>query len=510
MRRRLSGIIYILRLLLILILILFQVTFVVGLSVFAKDFLSYYYVLEYFFVMITILFINYQSQRISIKLTWMVFIALFPPEGMIAYFCYYFILRIKLFTKKHILIQAKTKYLELQNKDIINSITDADIKQQAELIYKQSRYPISKNTECTYLPVGEDYYRELIIELKKAKKYIFMQYFIISKGEMLDELMKIMIEKASQGVEVYFSYDVAGSITTRPSNFEDFCLSYNINVLPFNKNIESLYQFISYRDHRKITVVDGIVAFTGGINIGDEYINKNVRFGHWKDMGIKLYGDGAKNLTMIFMKGWNFSNPDTFIYENYLANSNSHNVVNDTHVISYDDGPFSDDDVAEKTYIRMISNAKKYIYITTPYLIPSVDIISALKIAAQSGVDVKILTPGIPDKKIIYECTRANYVELINFGVKIYEYTPGFVHGKTCVSDDKVAFVGSINFDFRSLIWNYECGSWVFDKNFALTVKDDLLNAFSKSELITKKTLAKAPIGTKIFRSAISLLGPLL
>ncbi len=418
-------------------------------------------------------------------------------------------LRFNIFTKRHNKIQGETALLEEQNHEIFDNISDLDVKQQLALIYKQSRYPVSKNTEFTYLPLGEEYQRELLLELKKAKKYIFMQYFIITGGKMLDEIMEILIEKANNGVEVYFSYDVAGSITTRPSNFDDDCKANNIRTLPFNKNIASIYRFVSFRDHRKISVIDGTVAFTGGINIGDEYINRHVRFGHWKDMGVKLHGDGAKNLAMIFMKGWNFSAPNTFVYENYVTNL-VHNVVSDDLVAAYDDGPFSDDDVAEKTYIRMISSAKNYCYITTPYLIPSFEILSALRLAAHSGVDVRVMTPGIPDKKMILECSRSFYFDLIKAGVKVYEYSPGFVHGKTLVADDKVAFVGSVNFDFRSLVWNYECGAWINSENFAVSVKDDTLAALEKSKEITLKDLRNAPLLIKIFRSAINLLGPLL
>ncbi len=465
--------------------------------------------MEYFLVFATILFINYQPIRVSYKLSWIVFISLFPPEGLIFYACYYFILRFNVFAKKHSEIQDETESLELQNQVLIDSVEDADVKQQLNLIYNQSRYPVSNNTEFTYLPLGENYHAEVLKALESAKKYIFMQYFIVTGGQMLDELMAVLIKKANEGVEVYFSYDVGGSITTRPSNFDDYCRANNIKVLPFNKNITSLYKFVSFRDHRKITVIDGTIGFTGGINIGDEYINKLVRFGHWKDMGIKLHGDGVKNLAMIFMKGWNISSPKTFEYSKFLDDI-KHDIISKDLVVAYDDGPFSDDDVAEKTYIRMISNAKKYCYITTPYLIPSYDIIFALKIAAQSGVDVRIMTPGIPDKRMIFECSRSYYPDLINAGVKIYEYTPGFVHGKTLVSDDKVAFVGSVNFDFRSLIWNYECGAWVNSEKFALSVKEDTLDSISKSKEVALRDLSKTSLTVKVFRSAINLLGPLL
>ncbi len=509
-RKHFSGIVYTLKLIFVLLIILLQIGIVVSLSLLANDYLNYYFVIESALIFIFVLIINYQDIRVSYKLSWFVFLALFPPEAMLLYTIYFLFLRINIFSKKHAKVQEATKELELQNFDVYNNINSRNIKQYVDLIYINARYPVYKNTEATYLPVGEDYHRELIAELKKAEKYIFLQYFIITTGTMLDEILDVLVDKASKGVEVYFSYDLGGSITTRPANFDDYCKENKINVLSFNKNLASLYQFISFRDHRKITVVDGNVAFTGGINIGDEYINKKVRFGHWKDMGIKIYGDGAKNLSMIFMKAWNLSIPNTFDYEKYLSTATPHNIENDDLVICYDDGPFSDDDVAEKVYLRMISNAKDYVYITTPYLIPSYDIISALKLAANSGVDVRIITPGIPDKKIVYECSRSHYSELITAGVKIYEYTPGFVHGKTCVVDDETGFVGSVNLDFRSLIWNYECGAWVSSTKFAESMRDDLLDAISKSQEITCDNLRKTPFYIKLFRSAINLFAPLL
>lgn len=501
---------YILKIIFIIAIILLQLSLVIGLSFYAKKYLSYYYLVQYFLVLIYVLFINFQPIRVNYKISWIVFIALFPPEGIVLYTCYYLILRINFFTKKHNIIQDETVHLEGQNTELYDSIQDFDVKQQVDVIYRNSRYPVSKNTETTYLPVGEIYHKELLEELNKAEKYIFMQYYIVSKGEMLDDIMKVLIEKANNGVEVYLSYDTAGSLLCKPANFQDYCLANNIKVLPFNKHIATFYKFVSYRDHRKITVIDGVVAFTGGINIGDEYINKQLRFGHWKDMGVKLYGDGAKNFSMIFMKAWNLSAPNTFDYERYLNSATPHDVVSDDLVVSYDDGPFSNEDVAEKTYIRMISNAKKYVYITTPYFIPSFDILSALKMSAQSGVDVRIMTPGIPDKKMIYECTRSNYSDLISAGVRIFEYTPGFVHGKTLVSDDKVTFVGSVNLDFRSLIWNYECGAWVNSETFAKDVKNDTLAAMGVSREVTATDISNIPLHLKIFRSAINLFAPLL
>ncbi len=510
-RKSLQGVAHIVRILAVVLVILLQLTLVFELSTYASDYLAYYYTFEYIIVFALILFINYQTARMSYKLSWIVFIALFPAEGIVLYACYYLILRINWLSNKHDAIQLDTAALEKQNTELVSSIKSKSTKQIVELIYRQSRYPVSKNTKLKYLPIGEDYHAELLAELKKAESYIFMQYFIITKGEMLDEIMEVLIEKAKQGVEVFFSYDAAGSMMTKPKDFDDYCKSNNINVLSFGKDIKSLYAFVSYRDHRKVTVVDGSIAFTGGINIGDEYINKQVRFGHWKDMGVKLEGDGARNLAMIFMKGWNITHKNAFDYNKYLNLTKPYDIKSDNLVICYDDGPFSDDDVAERTYVRMIATARKSVYITTPYLIPSTSILSALKIAAISGVDVKILTPGIPDKKLIFECSRSHYAELLEAGVKILEYTPGFVHGKTMVvDDDRFAFVGSINFDFRSLIWNYECGAWTNDSEFCQTVCDDTLKAFEVSNEVSLQEIHSAPLYIKILRSAINLLAPLL
>ncbi len=510
-RKSLQGVAHIFRILAVVVVIGLQLTIVFELSVHASDYLAYYYTFEYILVFALILFINYQTARMSYKLSWIVFIALFPAEGIVLYACYYLLLRMNWFTNKHNAIQKETIALEQQNTEIVSNIKSMSTKQIVELIYRQSRYPVSKNTKLMYLPLGEDYQAELLTELKKAEKFIFMQYFIVTKGQMLDEIMEVLIDKAKQGVEVFFSYDSAGSLMTKPKNFDDYCKDNNIKVLPFGKNIKSLYAFVSYRDHRKITVVDGTVAFTGGINIGDEYINKQVRFGHWKDMGVKIEGDAARNLTMIFMKGWNITHENAFNYEKYLNLTKPHDIQSDDLVICYDDGPFSDDDVAERTYVRMIATARKSVYITTPYLIPSTSILSALKLAAISGVDVKILTPGIPDKKLIFECSRSHYAELLEAGVKILEYTPGFVHGKTMVvDDDRFAFVGSVNFDFRSLIWNYECGAWTNCKEFSRAVCTDTLKAFEVSHEVSLEEIHSAPLHIKILRSAINLLAPLL
>ncbi len=510
-RKSLQGVAHIFRILTVVLVIGLQLTLIFELSKYASDYLAYYYTAEYVVVFALILFINYQTARMSYKLSWIVFIALFPAEGVVLYGCYYLLFRMNWFTNKHNIIQEETASLELQNDEVLSSIKSKSTKQIVELIYKLSRYQVSKNTRLKYLSIGEDYHAELLTELKKAEKYIFMQYFIVTKGEMLDEIMEVLIEKASQGVEVFFSYDTAGSLVTKPKDFDDYCNANNIKVLPFGKNIKSLYTFVSYRDHRKITVVDGNVAFTGGINIGDEYINRQVRFGHWKDMGVKIEGDGARNLAMIFMKGWNITHENAFKYEDYLSLAKPHDIKSDDLVICYDDGPYSDDDVAERTYVRMIATARKSVYITTPYLIPSTSILSALKLAAISGVDVKILTPGIPDKKLIFECSRSHYAELLEAGVQILEYTPGFVHGKTMVvDDDRFAFVGSVNFDFRSLIWNYECGAWTNNKEFCRSVSDDTLKAFEVSQNISLKEIHSAPFHIKVLRSAINLLAPLL
>ncbi len=468
---------------------------------------NYYYNLIYVIVIIFITNIILSRKKLNYKFSWIIFLSLLPITGTF----FYLIFGTKYFSKKFIAQFHETEEKALKSldktKNCYKEILDADLSQQAKLISNESNYITYKNTEVEYYPVGEDFHKSLLTELSKAKKFIFMQYFIVSEGKMHREIMDILIEKAKEGVEVFYSYDVAGSVSTLPKNFKAECEANGIQYLPFNSDLTKPYTFISYRDHRKITVVDGKVGFTGGVNLGDEYINHVERFGHWKDMAVKLEGDAVEGLSLIFLKTWSLFKDSSIEFDKYLEVN--HSIKNNIFVTPFDSGPIGND-VAEKNYIRMISSAKEYVYIATPYLILSHEVISAINLARTSGVDVRILVPHIPDKKFIFKLTKSFYTLLLKEGVKVYEYKPGFVHGKVVITDDKSSLVGTINFDYRSLLWNFECGALIFDETTTKAIKKDFENTFEISIEKSKSENIKTSIFGRIYDAFLQLLAPLL
>ncbi len=468
---------------------------------------DYYYNVVYILIIILLTNIILSRKKLNYKFSWIIFLSLLPVTGIF----FYLLFGTKYFSKKTLqkYEDAEKKGLDVLDgsKNCFEDIQNKDAHQQAKLIGSESNYITYKNTEVEYYPVGEDFHKSLLTELQKAEKFIFMQYFIVSEGKMHREIMDILVEKANKGVEVFYSYDVAGSVSTLPKNFKEECEKNNIKYLPFNSDVKKFYTFISYRDHRKITVIDGKVGFTGGVNLGDEYINHIERFGHWKDMAVKLEGDAVEGLSLIFLKMWSLFKDNTIDFAKYINIPNT--IKNDTYVTPFDSGPMGKD-VAEKNYIRLISSAKDYVYIATPYLILSHEMISAINIARTSGVDIRILVPHIPDKKFIFKLTKSFYTMLLKDGVRIYEYKPGFVHGKVVVVDDYTSLVGTINFDYRSLLWNFECGALIHDEKTAKTIKEDFINTFSNSIEKSKEENIKTSIFGKIYDAFLQLLAPLL
>ncbi len=455
-----------------------------------------------------VLKIIYNDNKASYKVTWIVFLLIFPASGILFYLLFGRARFLNKTTDKIKSIESNNKDYYTQNDDVLESLQSKTFTSYAQLLFNEGKYPIYKNTNVEYLPLGEDFYEKLIKELKTAKKFIFMEYFIVSDGKMHRGIMEVLKERANAGVEVKYLYDYAGSISVVPHDFKKECEENNIELVPFNPLSRKFYSFVNYRDHKKITVIDGYKGFTGGINIGDEYINEVDRFGHWKDMAMYLEGDAVYALTSFFLWTWNLQTNQDLKFCDYKAVSN--NINNNTYIIPFQDCAINMVDIAEENYIKLINNAKKYIYITTPYLIIGENVSAALKLAAKSGVDVRILTPHIPDKKVVFTLTRSFYSELVNAGVKIYEYTPGFVHGKILVADGTTSLVGTINFDYRSLLWNYECACLVFDTEFAKSITDDYLKTLEVSHL-ADESLWKNISKTEHFgRSLLKLVAPLL
>lgn len=486
--------------------------FNIGLFVYTNIFL--YQQAEYFSEILQIIAIILSiriivSNRSSTeKFSWIFFIMLIPITGIFFYITFGGKRFGRILGSKINTARENTKQYLVQDKEVYDSICDHTIRSEIDLINETSGYPVYKNTEVTYLKLGEIYFKSLLEELEKAEKFIFLEYFIVSEGVMYRQLMDVLTKKAKQGVEVRFIYDAGGSAAVLPKTFAEECSEAGIKMKPFNPLNYNIYAYGSYRSHRKITVIDGNVGFTGGINIGDEYINVKSKLGHWKDMGIKLVGDGVYSLTIMFLNGWEISSgeaTDVNLYRPTITKTNS-----SAYVAPFDDAPLDELNSGAYNYRKIISSSSDYVYITTPYLIIDSEMTSALVLAAKSKVDVRIITPHIPDKKIIFQATRASYKELLEGGVRIYEYEPGFIHGKVTVSDDKAAVVGSINYDYRSLSWNYECCSYVNDEKFAKEVKADMLDTFSKCIEITTENVKNQGMLVRAFQAILRLVSPLL
>ena len=383
---------------------------------------------------------------------------------------------------------------------------------QAHYLQNHAGFPVYKHTQTVFFNSGESFFEQVLIELKKAEKYIFLEFFILRQGKMLDPIIEILEKKAQNGLDVRIIYDDLGCFMSLPPNFKAFLEEKRIKCMVFNPFKPILSSLQNNRDHRKIISIDGKTAFTGGINLADEYINAHKRFGHWKDAAIMIKGEAAWSLTLIFLHMWNLGkkHPENAVSFCPPKNSSENNLPeSDGYVQPYADSPIDEENVGEHVYIQIINNAKKYVYINTPYLIVDNNLLSALSLAAKSGVDVRIITPHRWDKWIIALVSRSYYRQLIMAGVKIYEYTIGFNHSKTFVSDDRVAAVGTTNLDFRSLYLHFECGVAMYHTSSTAKIKEDFLNTLPLCREINLQDCSRNTV-QRILQDVLRLFAPLM
>lgn len=450
-----------------------------------------------------IFYIVYRKDNTSFKLSWVIFTIFLPVTAIFMYLITYKGFYNKTQTEHKNRILKETKDILGEN----NFDIPSEIQTQVGLINNLSSFRAYENTNVQYLEIGERMHQVMLDEMKKAEKFIYLEYFIVSKSSMVDEILEILFDKASKGVEIKMMYDSAGSGTTVPKDLVSTCESHGVKCVPFNPFNSSIYKYASYRDHRKMTIIDGNVCISGGINLADEYVNRIERFGHWKDTAVILKGEAVYSFTTMFLKMWEFVTGE----EIDIASRKPQIKVEDKSIVMpYGDGPDNPENPAINLYLQMILNAKDYLYIATPYLILDDDLTTALALSAKSGVDVRIIVPGIPDKKFIYSVTRSNYAPLIKSGVKIYEYTPGFIHCKSVLFDDTTYTVGSINFDFRSLFWNYECATWVYNSESYKDLKADFEDMFAKSKMIDITNYNGMSFSKKVGNAALKAISPLL
>lgn len=388
---------------------------------------------------------------------------------------------------------------------------DKAVLGQSKYINDWGGYPIYRNTQTKYYRSGEEMFPDMLKELEKAEHFIFLEYFIIEEGYMFDTMVEILARKAAEGVDVRVIYDDIGCINTLPPKYNKKLESMGIKCAVFNPFRPILSVVMNNRDHRKIFVVDGKVGFTGGINLADEYINEKSRFGYWKDTGVCLEGEAVWNLTAMFLTAWSYVNHSREDYKEYMPQIyQTESPETDGYVQPYGDSPLDHETVGENIYLNMINDAENYVYIFTPYLIIDNEMLVSLCNAAKRGVDVRIVTPGIPDKKLIFLLTQSHYEPLLRAGVKIYQYTPGFIHAKSFLCDDKVGTVGSINLDYRSLYLHFECGVFMYRTKALEQLKKDCLDTFEQSEEMTLEFCRNQNVFIRILQGMMRLVAPLL
>ena len=337
-----------------------------------------------------------------------------------------------------------------------------------------------------------------------------MEYFIVEEGRMWNSILEILEEKARAGLDVRFLYDDLGTVSLLPPGYDRKLEAKGIRCMAFNPFIPLWSLVMNNRDHRKITVIDGHTAFSGGVNLADEYINEKERFGHWKDTGFMLKGEAVWNYTVMFLQMWNAFRRTDAGYDAFRPECfHPEPFSSDGFVQPYGDSPLDEEIAAENVYLNILNQARDYVYIFTPYLIIDHEMDTALCLAAKRGVDVRIVTPGIPDKKVIFQLTRSYYPSLLRAGVRIYEYAPGFLHAKSYVCDDETAVVGTINMDYRSLYLHFECGTLFYRNSIVADVKEDYLRTLEKCREIGLKDTRQGFFGS-LFCAVLRVLAPLL
>ena len=386
------------------------------------------------------------------------------------------------------------------------SLIDPMLGRQAGYISSTSGFEVYRNTQVEYFSLGEQFYRRLLEQLRGAKKFILMEYFIVQHGKMWDSILQVLEERQRHGVQIRILYDDVGCVTTLPAMYSEQLRQKGFQVGIFNPFHPRLNAATNYRDHRKICVIDGNVGFTGGINLADEYINEKEKHGHWKDTAVLLRGQGVQGLTEMFLELWQFTCQEKLHLCDFLPNES---FLAPGFVQPYGDSPLDSCNLAENVYMQILNHARDYVYITTPYLAIDETITSALCIAARTGVDVRIMTPHIPDKKGVFAVTQSNYPVLLEAGARIFEFTPGFVHTKTMVADDLYASVGSCNLDYRSFYLQFENGVWLCGDPAVLSVRDDFLQTMEVCQEITLDDCRTLSFPRRIVQTVYRLFAPL-
>lgn len=458
-------------LLLLVQLVFFIYMFVSGITLFRWLYAAFL-VLSF----VSILFIITRRKVDAYKLPWMMLIAILPAFGGLLFFLIHGQSSSTRLMRRYEEVGALLRlYLEEEEtvSDRFSAVRPAE-SQRSRFLSRQG-YPLYAAGETEFYPSGEAFFAGLKAELRRAERYIFLEYFIIADGEMWDEIHAILLDRIAAGVEVRLIYDDMGSLMRLPYRYDRVLEAEGIKTILFNPFRPAVTALQNNRDHRKITVIDGRVAFTGGINLGDEYINRELRFGHWADTAVRITGPSVRSFTAMFLEMWLVSRNEAIPLAPYFAACDEACAsarAEAGFVQPYADTPLDGEATGAWVYDHILRCATDYVWITTPYLILDDAMCTSLTLAAKSGVDVRVVLPGVPDKKLVHATSRSYYLALLEAGVKVYEYTPGFMHAKLFLCDDRSATVGTVNLDYRSLFLHFECGAWMTDVPAVGQIKD--------------------------------------
>ena len=492
--------------LLFLVQILLMLSIVDSFSKYIPVFFGGYMV---FALCIVLLIINKEGSP-ETKLTWTIITMLVPVVGGAFYLFVETQPGYRLLGRRLNGIYKETEKFVQQDERVRKALEEADTgtARLADYVRKNGNFPVYQNTRVKYFPSGEDKFAELLRQLELAEQFIFMEYFILKEGYMWGRILKILEEKVKAGVEVRVMYDGTCAMLDLPYHYPEELQKLGIQCKMFAPIQPVLSTHYNNRDHRKILVIDGKVGFTGGINIGDEYINRVKKYGHWKDTAVMLEGDAVQGLTMMFLQMWHVFEKNVE-YGKYLEKQAA-DLRTEGFVMPYGDSPFDDELIGETVYMDILNRAKEYVHIMTPYLILDQRMITALTFAAKRGVDVKVILPHIPDKKFAFALAKSHYKELLKAGVGIYEYTPGFVHAKVFTSDGEKAVVGTINLDYRSLYLHFECAAFLYRLPEIGTIEEDFQETLAKCQQIHLEDLKKEKVLTKAAGWLLKVLAPLM
>lgn len=467
--------------------------------------------LQGLFSIIMVIYLFNNSMDTSAKLTWMFIIAIMPiPGAMMLAFTQTNIGHRAIKTGSERQIDATRDALP-QSESVLKALEHdgSGTDDLCRYLNRSGCFPIYDDTAVTYFPSGEKKFAAMLEALETAEDYIYLEYFIIEEGYMWGRILDTLIRKAAEGVDVRVMYDGMCEISNLPANYAALLSAKGIRAKPFAPIRPLLSSHYNYRDHRKILVIDGRIAFNGGVNLADEYINHIERFGHWKDVAVRLSGSAAQSFALLFLQMWNLDEQSAD-YAVLDAPVLCPDPAATGFVMPYGDCPLDTDKVGEAVYMDILNRATDYVHIMTPYLILDGELETALRFAAQRGVDVKLILPGIPDKKVAYALAKSHYRSLLDAGVQLFEYTPGFVHAKVFVSDEKKAVVGTINLDYRSLYHHFECATYLYRCDCIRGIEQDFQQALAKCRPVSYETLRAEKLSYKLEGSLLKFLAPLM